>query len=258
MEFVTFLIICVGFLALLKFIFYDCNVSVSRLLGQKQSNVNDLNNILLPSSAPLGDDTGTDQDDDVKQQNNADTPYMFMTVQDGDKEIGDIVLELYETDVPITSRNFKELASQKKYDNCIFHRIIKDFMIQGGDFTNNNGTGGMSIYGSKFNDENFIHKNTHGTISMANSGPNTNGSQFFINTSDNTHLDGKHVVFGKVIEGMEIVSYLNNVHTTNDKPDSVVMIKSCGKIWLEEKKDSDRSDEDEKKKYSDYLDTIQT
>jgi cyclophilin family peptidyl-prolyl cis-trans isomerase len=253
MEFVTFLIIGVGFLAFLKFVFYDCNISVSKLLNQKSSNINELTDIITP---PTPHDQEVYEEPDQPQ--NVDTPYMFMTILDGDKEIGDIVIHLYEDDVPKTARNFKELSEQKKYDGCPFHRVIQDFMIQGGDFTNRNGTGGKSIYGAKFEDENFIHKNTYGTLSMANSGPNTNGSQFFINTKNNTHLDGKHVVFGEVIEGLEVVAYLNNVQTSNDKPNSNVTIKSCGRVWLEEKnKEEDSVDDADKKKYSEYLSTLE-
>ena len=110
-----------------------------------------------------------------------------------------LVITLYDEAVPQTADNFRTLCHQKKYRNIPFHRVIKDFMVQGGDITNRDGTGGESVFGGKFPDENLSGKHRRGVISMANSGPDTNLSQFFIVTSDSHHLDGKHVVFGKVI-----------------------------------------------------------
>ena len=137
-----------------------------------------------------------------------------------DNNIGNIEITLFDNIVPKTANNFRTLVQEKKYDNCLFHRVIKDFMIQSGDFTNNNGTGGLSIYGDKFDDENFKLKHDQpGLLSMANSGPNTNGSQFFITTQKTEHLDGKHVVFGKVIDGMDIVELIENSPTDyQDRP----------------------------------------
>ena len=122
------------------------------------------------------------------------------------------------------------LCKNKKYKNNIFHRIIKDFMIQGGDYENNNGTGGKSIYGMNFEDENFELKHDKPyLLSMANSGQDTNGSQFFITTTETPHLDGKHVVFGEVIDGFEIIYKLNKIKTNNDdKPITDVVISDCG------------------------------
>lgn len=137
--------------------------------------------------------------------------------------IGDIKIELFE-DMPITTGNFEKLVKQGFYDNVIFHRIIDGFMIQGGDPTGT-GTGGP---GYNIKDEFKGHSNLGGTISMANAGPNTGGSQFFINLVDNTYLDSKHPVFGKVIIGMDVIDKISKVKTdNNDRPiEEVKIIKA--------------------------------
>ncbi|XP_005045086.1 PREDICTED: peptidyl-prolyl cis-trans isomerase D [Ficedula albicollis] len=165
--------------------------------------------------------------------------------QNGNKEtiaIGRIVFELFADIVPKTAENFRALCTGEKgigpstgkplhYKGCPFHRIIKDFMVQGGDFSNQNGTGGESIYGEKFEDENFHYQHDKpGLLSMANAGPGTNGSQFFITTVPTPHLDGKHVVFGQVIKGMGVVKILENVEVKGENPAELCVIAECGEL----------------------------
>lgn len=166
---------------------------------------------------------------------------VFFEVSIGGERAGRIIFELYNDIVPKTAENFRSLCVGDKgvgksgkplhYKGSIFHRIIKDFMVQGGDFTNGNGTGGESIYGEKFEDENFEYKHeTPGLLSMANAGPGTNGSQFFITTVSTPHLDGKHVVFGKVLKGMGLVRELENIPKNEEKPSKECKIEDCGEI----------------------------
>jgi cyclophilin family peptidyl-prolyl cis-trans isomerase len=149
---------------------------------------------------------------------------------------GRVIIELFDDIVPLTCKNFRALCSQglfdkskPSYQDSIFHRVIKDFMIQGGDFTTGDGTGGFSIYGDKFPDENFeLKHNQPGILSMANSGPNTNSSQFFITTKETPWLDNKHVVFGIVLKGFNIIQKIENLETNNDKPIYEVKIIKSG------------------------------
>ncbi|XP_076043328.1 peptidyl-prolyl cis-trans isomerase D-like isoform X2 [Oratosquilla oratoria] len=160
--------------------------------------------------------------------------------------IGRIIIELFADKCPKTAENFRALCTGEKgvgklghplhYKGCTFHRIIENFMIQGGDFTNNDGTGGESIYGEKFEDENFeIKHDGPGLLSMANAGANTNGSQFFVTCSDCHHLDGRHVVFGKVLKGLQIMRVLEKLETEGDKPHKRVEIEDCGEFKQGEK-----------------------
>ncbi len=155
---------------------------------------------------------------------------VYLIVEMNGEEMGKLKIRLFDDIVPKTCENFRQLCQTKKYIYSPFHRIIKDFMIQGGDFTNYDGTGGESIYGGKFPDENFQLKHDKPyLLSMANAGPNTNRSQFFITTSETPHLDGKHVVFGEIIEGFNIIYELNNVDTDNrDRPINKIVISDCG------------------------------
>ncbi|KAF4653859.1 hypothetical protein FOL47_010272 [Perkinsus chesapeaki] len=168
-------------------------------------------------------------------------PTVFFDITIGGSPAGRITFELFADVVPQTAENFRCLCTGEKgtgksgkplhFKGSGFHRIIPKFMCQGGDFTNGNGTGGESIYGSKFKDENFQLKHTGpGVLSMANAGPNTNGSQFFICTEKTSWLDGKHVVFGKVVDGMDVVRKMEGVGSSSGATSQPVVIADCGQL----------------------------
>jgi len=172
------------------------------------------------------------------------TNKVFFDVEADGEKLGRIVMGLYGKTVPKTVENFRALCTGEKgvgksgkplhYKGSTFHRVIPNFMIQGGDFTNGDGTGGESIYGEKFADENF--KLTHrgpGLLSMANAGPNTNGSQFFITTVTTPWLNGRHVVFGEVLEGMDVVKKIEGLGSPSGKTNKKIVIVDSGELTEE-------------------------
>ncbi|GHB02425.1 peptidyl-prolyl cis-trans isomerase [Streptomyces tendae] len=160
---------------------------------------------------------------------------VYFDIDIAGENAGRIVFELFDDVTPKTARNFLELATGEHgfgYAGSSFHRVIPQFMLQGGDFTAGNGTGGKSIYGAKFEDENFQLKHTEPyLLSMANAGPNTNGSQFFITTVVTSWLDGKHVVFGKVVEGTDVVDKIESYGSSpSGKTSKKITVRASGKL----------------------------
>ncbi|KAJ3054413.1 cytochrome P450 monooxygenase 7 [Rhizophlyctis rosea] len=167
-------------------------------------------------------------------------PIVFFDITIGGQPAGRLKMELFKDVVPKTAENFRQLCTgeykrngvPQGYKNCQFHRVIKDFMAQGGDFLQGDGSGALSIYGERFEDENFNLKHSSpGLLSMANSGPNTNGCQFFITCAKCDFLDGKHVVFGRLVDGLLTLRKIENVPTgPNNRPKLPVIIAECGEM----------------------------
>nr|CCC91984.1 putative cyclophilin type peptidyl-prolyl cis-trans isomerase [Trypanosoma congolense IL3000] len=187
-------------------------------------------------------------------------PKVFFDISVNGKDSGRIVMELYADTVPKTAENFRALCTGEKgrgksgkllhYKGSVFHRVIPGFMIQGGDITRGNGTGGESIYGTTFRDESFSGKaGKHtgiGCLSMANAGPNTNGSQFFICTANTPWLDGKHVVFGRVVEGFNVVKSVERLGSESGKTRGRITIADCGEV-VPQKEDTKKKNDVPKK-----------
>lgn len=223
------------------------NIARPKMLKEGSSKPVWSDDLWLKTYVGKGEGGGEEnKDGEQKESNESDTaepptkkpaftkPRVYFDITIGQEYTGRIIMELHADIVPRTADNFRLLCTGEKgygYKGCPFHRIIPHFMCQGGDFTNRNGTGGKSIYGNKFDDENFELKHTKpGILSMANSGPNSNGSQFFICLDKTEWLNGKHVVFGHVVEGMKIVREMEKVGTQSGKTSRPVIVSDCGEL----------------------------
>mgnify|MGYP006097522333 FL=1 len=214
--------------AVIVLIFYLSYLGFKSFRGNNKSNIDEIRQLRRDNNkyGTNSENFRSEKEDNEENINIViSEPNLIMGIQiDGDDEKHEVELKLFDDIVPITCKNFRVLAGKginnNNYTNSIFHRVIKNFMIQGGDIMNGDGTGSISIFGKQFEDENFkVKHDQKGLLSMANSGPDTNGSQFFITTGDANHLDNKHVVFGKIIKGYDVIDTINKLATdANDKP----------------------------------------
>jgi cyclophilin family peptidyl-prolyl cis-trans isomerase len=211
------------------------NLENNKTIENTEMNRSFSENSSLFSEVSTKENTHTNIEEKIDFNDTESLPYFDISI--GNISEGRVVFQLFDEEVPKTCKNFRYLCSngfnnnsKPEYEGSSFHRVIKDFMLQGGDITNGDGTGGYSIYGKKFADENFnLTHNQPGMLSMANAGPNTNNSQFFITLKETPWLDNKHVVFGIVLSGFDIIKKIENIDTTNgDKPDLDVTINKCG------------------------------
>lgn len=222
-TFIIFVAVCI-----IVYLVYNCYISVYNKISdeeivniQEEATFSHKNKETF-ASAP--------EENKIKKDKNLE---MKLKIENNDYLVE---IRLYDDVVPLTCKNFRHIAKKgvknKKYDNSILHRVIPGFMIQGGDIINGNGTGSISIYGDSFEDENFKIKHTkEGLLSMANSGPDSNGSQFFITTVPTPHLDNKHVVFGEVIKGFDVIQKIENTPTdAADKPYQDIVIESIKEV----------------------------
>lgn len=206
----------------------------------KLSQIEELWDIFVNSKhLPLEDSCKLIHSTRLSQIRKMANPKVFLDIQVGGLLVGRMEFELYADEVPKTAENFRSLCAGDNiggltYKGSGFHRVIPGFMAQGGDFTKHNGTGGKSIYGEKFADESYKGKagkhTGFGTLSMANAGRDTNGSQFFVCTADTPWLDGKHVVFGKMVSGDDVLKKIESVGTSSGAPKAKVTIVNCGEL----------------------------
>ncbi len=223
---ITFLILVA--VCIIIYLLYNCYISVHNKISDEEIvNIQEETSLSNKIEEHFID---VEEENKIKKEKNLE---MKLKIKNEEYVVE---LKLYDNVVPLTCKNFRHIAKKgiknKKYDNSIFHRVIPGFMIQGGDIINGNGTGSVSIYGDNFEDENFKIKHTKkGLLSMANSGPDSNGSQFFITTVPTPHLDNKHVVFGEVMKGFDIIQKIENTPTdASDKPYQDVIIQSITEI----------------------------